>query len=460
MRTEAFNPKFHQLTPQGKLNFIGAVNRYFNIINENVASETADIYIRDYNERIFPIISPGKAIDEYDEIYIDELLSILKKQHNYNEVTIESRYRHLLTDPCDAYYKDTSLSKTRGNPFWGAGYKLGENTSPDGIESVLLRIPKSLDLSLELKAAKMLLDPTTDDGAKIGLAIMLCCGVRNNEAAGFNFGDFSEILDHSGHYLLRLTRTSKRDSNERKAGGKTRNAPRRLPLIRRFSDFIIARKEYLLSKIQFPFTDKKGVVFTSIDDLPIACRDTDYTVPCNASDLTSAGRAFLRDDLKMREQTVCGLSYIIKTPEYEVTDKDPTTYLLRRNFATHLYTLGFPTEWSRYYMGHRIEDDDLKRSDFNDEGFLYQMSKLLERHPLNEIEYSPERITVSASDFNHQYVLIENSELNDPMSVSIHCRECSASILIAESIHPLPKEIDITRYLLQRERPRRKNIFD
>ncbi len=111
-------------------------------------------------------------------------------------------------------------------------------------------------------------------------------------------------------------------------------------------------------------------------------------------------------------------------------------------------------------MGHRIEDDDLKRSDFNDEGFLYQMSKLLERHPLNEIEYSPERITVSASDFNHQYVLIENSELNDPMSVSIHCRECSASILIAESIHPLPKEIDITRYLLQRERPRRKNIFD
>ena len=170
--------------------------------------------------------------------------------------------------------------------------------------------------------------------------------------------------------------------------------------------------------------------FNSIDELPIACRGNNYTIPCSASDLTRAGRAFLRDKLKMREQQISGISYIVQSSEYDASEKDPTTYLLRRNFATHLYTLGFPTEWCQYYMGHLIENDILKRSDFNDEGFLYQMALLLEKHPLNQTLNSDDEITIDVTGPSQYYISVENKELDDPISVLLNCPHASAEVMI------------------------------
>ena len=45
-------------------------------------------------------------------------------------------------------------------------------------------------------------------------------------------------LTRSLYYTFRIIRTSVRDSNRRKAGGKTRNAARCLVLFKRFADFI------------------------------------------------------------------------------------------------------------------------------------------------------------------------------------------------------------------------------
>lgn len=444
MITESFNPKYRLETPEKKLNFIGAVIRYFDAFTHNFNDETKNTYIRDYNNRIFPLINPGKPIDEYDEQYIEIILKNIKIANSYNDMTIDSRYHHLLYDPCEEYYKDISHS-TDDNPLMGAAYKFNKSSIDDDINSALMRIPKSLSLSQELNAASILLNPTTDDGLMIGLATMLCCGLRNNEAAGANFGDITEMIYHTGFYTLRISRTSMIDSNKRKAGGKTRNAPRRLALIKRFSDFIIARKSYLCSLISFPYTDKNNNTFNSIDDLPISCRGNNYTIPCSASDLTRAGKIFLHDKLKIREQQISGLSYLIQH-DYDSIEKDPTTYLLRRNFATHLYTLGFPIEWCQYYMGHLIENDIIKRSDFNDEGFLFQMALLLEKHPLNrDLKKSKETI-ISATNSSRYYISIENKELDDPLSVVINCPHGSANIIVGKTGNELPTEIDVSRY--------------
>ena len=216
----------------------------------------------------------------------------------------------------------------------------------------------------------------------------------------------------------------------------------------------MGEKAFLASAMAFPYTDKNGTVFSSVEDLPIACRKADYTTACSASDLTKAGRVFLRDVLKLREQNVSGISYIVQNSEYESMGKDPTTYILRRNFATHLYTLGFPIEWCQYCMGHLIEDDVLKRSDFNDERILYEMARLLERHPLNETECGPERITIPASGSRRKYILIENTELNDPITVTITCDGGSAEIVAAKSLRSLPQEIDISKAI---NFPRKRN---
>lgn len=442
----AFLAKYSRKTPNNELNFIGAVVQYCNSYMEDVNESNRIQYINNYNNNIFPVISPGKPISEYDDSYIQDLLRAIQKYNNYDEDTMITRIRHLVIDPCNSYFNDQSEVNPIENPLWGAAYKFSDD-SPDGVEATLLRLQKSLDISQEYIAADVLLSPTTDDGAKIGLALMLCCGVRNNEAVGFNFGDLVEMNDHPGFYVLRLARTSMRDSNQRKAGGKTWNAPRRLPLISRLAEFLLARKDFLSSIIEFPYTDKNGSIFSSVDELPISCRRTDFTTACSASDLTRAGRAFLRDILKIREQYVSGISYIIQHSEYELAEKDPTTYILRRNFATHLYTLGFPIEWCQYYMGHLIEDEGLKRSDFNDEEYLYQMALLLERHPLNGNSYSPTSITIPASGSKHKYVTIENKELNDPISITIVCDGGSAEIVSAKSHRLLPQEVDIARQI-------------
>lgn len=49
-----------------------------------------------------------------------------------------------------------------------------------------------------------------------------------------------------------------------------------------------------------------------------------------------------------------------KDTEYDLGEKDVTTYLLRRNMATHLYTLGFTVLESQYFMGHKMEGTALK----------------------------------------------------------------------------------------------------
>ncbi len=446
MITEAFSPKFHTLTPAAKMNFIGAVFRYFPSFTSGFEDETINTYIRDYNERIFPLISPGIPISEYNENYIEELLHLIKVQNSYNDATIESRYRHLLIDPYTAYYKDHASIDNADDPLWGSAYRFNNNSFSDNLDSAFLKMPKSLDWPQERKAAKILLNHTTDNGANIGLALMLCCGVRNNEAVGFNFGDLSEMQDHPGIYTLLLARTSVRDNNQRKAGGKTKNAPRRIPLIKRFSDFLLSRMEYLKSKIAFPFVDKDGRRFESIGDLPIACRRTDYSIPCSAGDLSRAGRVFFRDELKMREQDISAISVFLQHIEYDLVEKDPTTYLLRRNLATHLYTLGFPPEWREYYMGHLIEDDTFRRSDFNDEVFLSEMAALLENHPLNERYFEPPRISISSPDSRQKYIIIENAELNDPVSITFNNFYGNAEIVSLESFRTLPQQINITKF--------------
>lgn len=138
---------------------------------------------------------------------------------------------------------------------------------------------------------------------------------------------------------------------------------------------------------------------------------------------------------------------MVQNSEYDAYEKDPTTYLLRRNFATHLYTLGFPIEWSQYYMGHLIENDILKRSDFNDEGFLYQMALLLEKHPLNQTLNSDDEIAIDVTGPSRYYISVENKELDDPISVSIKCPHASAEVMIGKSDRDLPMEIDITSYI-------------
>lgn len=371
------------VTPRGNMNFIGAVRRYFDDINGKNLEKTNDTYIDYYNNNIFPFINYGKALDDYDIEYVEDLLNLIQDKNEYKESTMRGNIRHLLYDPCKYYFRefhpDNNIFEINPSDFT-------DRDKGESIQSAELRIIKSLTVGEEKRAFRILMEnPKTCCGEWVGLAIMFFTASRNNEACGFNYGDLLEMIDYPGCYYLQIVKSTEIKSNKLKAGGKTYNAFRRLPLVNVFSEYLLERMKFIEEQIEFPYV-VNGIEYTSIYDLPIACRGDNYGVRCSADDLSVAGRTFLRENVGMTKSRIASIQLCIledRNSEYDLGEKDPTTYLLRRNMATHLYTLGFTTLESQYFMGHKMEGSALKRSDFGDEVFLYKLWKKLQKHPLN-----------------------------------------------------------------------------
>lgn len=379
---EVFSVQFKKETPKGEMNFIGAVIAFFAEMTKGFQEKTKETYIKDYNERIFPLINEALPIAEYTPEVAEDLCDRIQERNGYAEETMRGRYNHLVLDPCDAFF-----AQMGDNPFWGSRLKFRDAAGDLSVEEKLLKIPKSFSPKQELRIMDTIMcDPYTSQGTDIGLTMMLLSGMRNEEACGINFGDIVELQSHPGYYYLRMYETTVETGNTLKGGGKTHNAPRNIPIPIVLYHFLEERKRYVASQVTFPCKDRRGVEFQSIEEMPVACRRDEFTERCDTDDLTVAGRKLLREDIKCKEEDISGINYRIRTQENTAEDlgeRDPTTYLFRRNMATHLYNLGFTLVQTLYYMGHKLEDTDLNRSDFTDEEFLYEMCVLLENHPLN-----------------------------------------------------------------------------
>lgn len=449
------HPKYIQTTPKASLNFVGAVHRYFDAINSSNLEKTNDIYIEIYNNAIFPYINYGKALDDYDIEYVEDLIELIKQENDYKESTVRSTIRHLLYDPCKYYFREYHPNDNTFeiNPSDFRGLK------DEDKESVELRIIKSLTASEELKAGKILFSDPKQSGEMIGLAIMFFTASRNNETCGYNFGDLLELQSHPGCYYLQITKSTEIKSNRLKAGGKTYNAFRRLPLVETLSDFLFDRIQYLEHELSFPY-EENGITYNSVYDLPIACRGHNYGERCSSDDLTRAGRTLLRESVGMTKSRIAGIQLCIledRNSEYDLGEKDVTTYLLRRNMATHLYTLGFSTLESQYYMGHKMEGTALKRSDFGDETFLYKLWKMLQYHPLNSYEsienlregsvHNTSKVIVQVE--KDSIVKIENKEYGDVIQLNIRDNHDVIKILETSLYSENNEEVNVLNKLIK-----------
>ena len=428
---EEFDKRYSCITSDGRLNFIGAIWRYFDTINQAYTDETQTAYIKDYNQRIFPIINCEKAIGEYSLDDIEDLIAFVQKKYSFNDTTIQSRISHLIYDPYQCWVEEQSqgsIAKTISNIEQESAY-----------EEIELLTVKSLNVSEEKRAAKVLLsNPKTSNGEDIGLALMLLTALRNNEACGLNFGDLKEMIHYPGCYYLQITKTTQIESNKLKIGGKTYNAFRRLPVINKLKELLVERKIFVEAQVEkFPYIGEDGITYHSIDEMPIVCRSNRLGERASTRDLTNAGSELLRNKINMHENAIDDVIKSIEVSKDTIFDlgmKDVTTYLLRRNMATHLYTLGFTTIESQYFMGHKIENTEIQRVDFGDEDLLYSLWLKLQKHPLNEtsnevfMEMGEKRIEIENESEVHirakvnnarLVVKIRNKEQNDRILVKI-----------------------------------------
>ena len=452
-----FDPKYPKYTPYQKLNFVGAVQRYFEFINQDNKESTNDTYMDFYNNNIFPYVNYGKPVESFDIDYVDDLIRKIQQKNEYRDSTIYSTIRHLMYDPCKFFFNEFY---PENNPFEinPTDFRRGGDGS-ENQESAILSIVKSLTVE-EKKAFQILLaDPRTDKGEYLGLAVMFFTACRNNEACGLNYGDILEMINYPNCFYIQITKSVEYRTNTLKSGGKTQNAFRRLPLVSIFKEYLDERIDFLSSNVRFPL-EENGNVYKTVYDLPIVCRGNKYGTRCNSDDLTIAGRRFLRDEVGIKKSRIAGIMVSIsedKDTEYDLGEKDVTTYLLRRNMATHLYTLGFTVLESQYFMGHKMEGTALKRSDFGDETFLYEMWEKIQKHPLNRMENnvlnckdtliikneSKTKIAIKPSGDEIYLMKIESKEIKDSVLIEL-TNEFSEIDIFGESRQHDNEEVNIT----------------
>lgn len=307
------------------------------------------------------------------------------------------------------------------------------------------RTPKSLTVLQEIAVIKYLNRHCRILGQVLGLFLMFALGLRNEEACGVNFGHIYQMEEFPGHYCLIIPQTTKVGSNLIKLGGKTFNASRIIPLPNCIAKLLY---DVLACRIK-ALKNHSDHVQINADTLPIACFNADYTKRCDAQHLTDAANIMFgkigisNNDLielaqELQEEHILAEENGI-TDEIALLEKDPTAYLLRRNFATHLIILGLDEAEIEYIIGHAIEVPGVRRRDFTDEALLMQIKQKLDRRPLlnNTPEVNnillPANQSVELSGNNHVQIHIpaRTAQLTLNITACSPCDEISIRTVIA-----------------------------
>lgn len=466
----------------GTLTFVGTLRRYFvdydKLGKNNGISKrwNADItksnFLSDYERRIIPtlikLFGKEKPLHSYTGEDFEKTLESLNMQHHYADSTL-LHYRHLLWVVYQAGFEHGLYVD---NIFWGDIPDFSE-TDSEQRESMrvaaMTRIRKSFSIEEELRIIQWFknLDPSTATGEDIGLLLMFFLGLRNNESCGSSFGCIHTLSSHPDMPVFEMIQSTEIGSNALKAGGKTRNAPRILPLFIPLNDFLLRRRDYLLGLIEsgeliLPPTIK------SVDQLPLVCVGHNYTVRASTQNLTKAGRD-LFNQIGIDKSELALLYQIIFSHEFKesmLDEKEPTTYLFRRNCATHLYQLGFTSDEIQYWLGHDIEDPHISRNSFADEDTIYGLGKMLEHHPLyamlntfpatathlNSEDLSSLYISSVSDcmslklDGSSQYLIdLAANEPNQTISVNIKCESSTLKVIADVTAYPkeYPRTADI-----------------
>lgn len=402
----------------GKKTFFYILDSYYSEVSRYWRKDsTRKTYNRDYDDYLLNYVN-AKPLEDYNLMDFEAAI-----QHVGDDLVADKR---VFNDATRQHFKvlirrvtsTAQRAKICEDILWGTTYgkELNEaNKKPDS------KLRRSLTEREELLAADYLLSDPKQAGNRFGLALMFCEGMRDNEAAAILFGDIRPMTDHPAFSVVRVYKSKVGNSEEDKLSGKTRNANRYLPLAGKLDRLIRERREVIKDAIlrgevtlDVPLEDDDAIN-RAIDRLYVACKGNDYTSGCATTDLIRASHALFRDIVKMDEAIVrradeeraqINIEMLSQLRETngdeadalmdEVVERDPTAYLLRRNFATRLYHMGLNESEIQYIMGHDIVDTSEKRAYFRNEEKLSKIAeKMKKRYAVNEVEPT---VTVSAQN--------------------------------------------------------------
>lgn len=435
-------------TATRKLTYAGALRQYYieldhtgkNIgLSRRWNKATTGTYSGHYMNRILPLLDRNKALEDYSEEDFLLVLEQIKEQYHLADRSTE-HYRYLLWIVYRAGFQH-DLFEDR--IYWDDIFDLydeNEKQREANRIQVLMLIKKSFSIEEERALLNyfLSLDPETARGEDVGQLIMFGFGYRNNEAAGLDCSSMKLVAleDGADMYTISNVQSTKQNSNELKAGGKTPNSPRELPGLDFVFDFLIRRRDFL-----YRLVDKGEILLPEEYEgdkrrLPLVCRGNDYLVRCSSADLSKAGRR-LFDSIgisKKQLSFLAGVLYSGEMTDLTLEEKDPTTYLYRRALATHLHSMGFTDSEKQYYMGHDVEAADQLRHDFVNTDKLRAMKEKLDMHPLYAFLSTPHKCVA----LNSAHPEIDRHSAEEDVEIVLDSSHKQA-VLVVESREPQEK---------------------
>lgn len=372
------------------------VKQYFDDIAKNrwkpdYKAQRMDDYLKWLSDYYKKVEIPLK--DDWD--YFEEMLKEIKERgyvrsgihYEYSENVIRRlRYFTWRTFVAGA---ELGLFK---NILEGTGFYSRKPRSDIGLRHKSAQeLRKSLTAREEYQLYDQVSTAYDEIGELMGVLLQWILGTRNNETSAITYRDIKPLEGYPDWYIVIIHATVYRDKRERKAGGKTSNFYREIPIPEHMYRIIRRRRERIEAliasgEITFPHGKMK-----SIDDLPVANHGNKWFEFCLPHEINDAvkqvfqnihiDKAFLRS---MHDEM------------QRISEEDSlTAYVLRRNYVTHITILGLGHIYRRYLTGHDLNDKTLHRSIYNNPAELEKMCFALARRPLvNDIDYNAIHIPV------------------------------------------------------------------
>ena len=406
--------------------FCGALEYRYSHIAKNWNADTRKKHEREYNNTILPALKNhnGKTISEYTKDDFEEAIEYIK-ENGYEQDGVRRQYSvSSIINFQNLIYYVVFQSAVYGlceNVLWGTKFVLNVVGEEEEIEEKVI-LKKSLSVEQEKCFAKEVMTDPGEDGATVALLLMWGLGLRNAEACGLNFCDIKPIEGHLECYAAWIYKTTKIDTNELQSGGKTYNTGRIVPVPEKIIKFLEKRKALLKAVIQGQNrTDLK------IEELPICCNgwidaESDgYIERCKADQVTAAAHdVFESAGISSKQLAFLDTELSEGNTASLLKEKEPTAYLLRRNYATQLCILGLTSAEMQYLMGHNVEDAYESRNDFVDNDRIFEMhQKLCQRELLNNIKDDYNKAEIYIHSKESVKLHISAKEPADPVRISI-----------------------------------------
>lgn len=333
----------------------------------------------------------------------------LKKEWGYFEGMLqEIKERGYMKGGLHYEYSDSIIKKLRyftwltfvtgadlelfKNILQGTGFYSRKPRSDIGLRHKSAQeLRKSLTAREEYQLYDQVSTAYDESGELMGVLLQWILGTRNNETAAITYRDIKPLEGYTGWYIVIIHATVYSDKRERKAGGKTSNFYREIPIPEHMYQIIKRRRERIEAliasgEITFPHGKMK-----SIEDLPVANHGNNWFEFCLPHEINDAVKEVFQN-IHMDEEFLRNMHDEMQ----RISEEDSlTAYVLRRNFVTHITILGLGHIYRRYLTGHDLKDKTLHRSIYSNPSELEKMCFALARRPLvNDIDYNTIHISV------------------------------------------------------------------